>query len=82
MIDRINDLLDRYVLPLPVRFLTFRFVIVLTYLPFGSTTSDPSDSTSDIVSAVREQLGLRLQSQRGVVDVLKIESVDKVPTEN
>ena len=30
MIDRINDLLDRYVLPLPVRFLTFRFVIVLT----------------------------------------------------
>ena len=30
IIDRINDLLDRYVLPLPVRFLTFRFVIVLT----------------------------------------------------
>ena len=30
MIDRINELLDRYVLPLPVRFLTFRFVIVLT----------------------------------------------------
>ena len=29
-IDRINDLLDRYVLPLPVRFLTFRFVILLT----------------------------------------------------
>ncbi len=29
-INRINDLLDRYVLPLPVRFLTFRFVILLT----------------------------------------------------
>lgn len=29
-IDRINNLLDRYVLPLPVRFLTFRFVIMLT----------------------------------------------------
>ena len=29
-IDRINNLLDRYVLPLPVRFLTFRFVILLT----------------------------------------------------
>ena len=28
--NRINDLLDRYVLPLPVRFLTFRFVILLT----------------------------------------------------
>jgi hypothetical protein len=29
-IDRLNDVLDRYILPLPVRFLTFRFVILLT----------------------------------------------------
>ena len=29
-LDRVNDLLDRYILPLPVRFLTFRFVILLT----------------------------------------------------
>jgi hypothetical protein len=29
-IDQANDLLDRYILPLPVRFLTFRFVILLT----------------------------------------------------
>ncbi len=28
--DRINDFLDRYVLPWPVRFLTFRFVILVT----------------------------------------------------
>jgi hypothetical protein len=28
--DRVNDLLDRYVLPWPVRFLTYRFVILLT----------------------------------------------------
>jgi hypothetical protein len=28
--DKVNDLLDRYILPLPVRFLTFRFVIILT----------------------------------------------------
>jgi uncharacterized protein (DUF2236 family) len=27
---RVNDLLDRYVLPWPVRFLTFRFVILIT----------------------------------------------------
>ena len=58
------------------------YTIVLTYLPFGSTNSDPSDPANDIFSAVRDQLGLRLQSQRGVVDVLKIESLDKVPTEN
>jgi len=28
--DRINDFLDQYVLPWPVRFLTFRFVILIT----------------------------------------------------
>ncbi len=30
MLKRINDLLDHYVLPWPVRFLTFRFVILAT----------------------------------------------------
>jgi uncharacterized protein (TIGR03435 family) len=56
------------------------YMIVLTYLAFTST--DPSNPASDIFSAVRDQLGLRLQSQRGVVDVLKIDSIDKVPTGN
>jgi hypothetical protein len=28
--DRVNDFLDRYVLPWPVRFLTYRFVILIT----------------------------------------------------
>ena len=28
--DKINDFLDRYILPWPVRFLTFRFIILLT----------------------------------------------------
>src|SRR5512136_2410465 len=30
ILDYINDFLDRYVLPWPVRFLTFRFVILAT----------------------------------------------------
>src|SRR5712692_6167178 len=30
MSDRINDFLDQYILPWPVRFLTFRFVILAT----------------------------------------------------
>jgi uncharacterized protein (TIGR03435 family) len=58
------------------------YLIVLTYLPLGSTNNDSSDPSSDIFSAVRNQLGLKLESQRGLVDVLKIDSVDKVPTEN
>jgi len=51
------------------------YLIVLTY--------DPIDGDlTDIFSAVRDQLGLRLEAQRGVVDILKITSVDKVPTVN
>jgi hypothetical protein len=32
MLKRLNQFLDRYILPLPVRFLTFRFVILATIL--------------------------------------------------
>jgi uncharacterized protein (TIGR03435 family) len=58
------------------------YQIELSYVPFGSTSADPSDPASDIFSAVRDQLGLRLEPQRGAVNVLKIDSVDKTPTKN
>jgi uncharacterized protein (TIGR03435 family) len=45
---------------------------------FGATDAD----LSTIFSAVRDQLGLKLESQRGVLETLKIVSVDKVPTGN
>jgi len=58
------------------------YMIVLTYFPLGATSSDPANPMSDIFEAVHEQLGLRLHPQRGPVDVLKIDSIEKVPTEN
>lgn len=58
------------------------YLIVLTYLPFGSKNTEGADPASDIFSAVRNQLGLRLEAQRGFVEMLKIASVDKIPTEN
>jgi uncharacterized protein (TIGR03435 family) len=58
------------------------YLIVLTYDPFNSSDGDASEPASNIVSAVRDQLGLRLEAQRGVVDILKIASVDRVPTGN
>jgi uncharacterized protein (TIGR03435 family) len=58
------------------------YQIELTYLPFGSTNPDASDPAPDIIAAVRDQLGLRLEAQRGVVDILKIDNIDRVPTEN
>lgn len=56
------------------------FMIVLRYV--ASPSGDPAGSETDIVAAVREQLGLQLHSQRGLVDVLKVDRIEKVPTPN
>ncbi len=58
------------------------YMIVLRYLPLGASNGDAADPEADIVAAVRDQLGLRLESQRGAVDVLKIDSIDRVPSKN
>ena len=58
-----------------------KFVIVLSYPP-DSNTGDPDGSRADIFSAVREQLGLRLEAREGIVEVLKIDSIDKIPSAN
>ena len=58
------------------------YAIILTYRLITSSDNYPSDPASDIFSAVRDQLGLRLESQRGTVSVLKVDSIDKEPTSN
>jgi uncharacterized protein (TIGR03435 family) len=59
------------------------YMIVLTYQTFGTVNNgDATDPASDIFAAVPEQLGLRLEAQRGTVDYLKIDRIDKTPTEN
>lgn len=59
-----------------------RFVIVLTYSSLGVVNNDTANRASDIFTAVREQLGLRLESQRVPVSVLKVDAIEKIPTEN
>jgi uncharacterized protein (TIGR03435 family) len=59
------------------------YMIVLTYQTSGTTnTGEATDPASDIFAAVRDQLGLRLEAQRGTVDYLKIDRIQKIPTEN
>ena len=58
------------------------YLIVLTYPPFQSIDAHPAEPAPSVFSALRDQLGLRLEPQRGVVEILKIAGVDKVPTEN
>ena len=61
-----------------------RFEIHLEWLPDQSTPLSSADVTladkPSIFTALQEQLGLRLQSERGPVDVIVIDHVER-PTE-
>lgn len=48
----------------------------------GHPTGVGTDLPPIIVTAVREQLGLRLEAKRGLVDVLVVDSAEKTPAEN
>jgi uncharacterized protein (TIGR03435 family) len=54
-----------------------RFHILLQYTPPSDTLPGP-----DILTAMQEQLGLKLEAQKGSVEILKVDSADKVPTDN
>jgi uncharacterized protein (TIGR03435 family) len=42
----------------------------------------PTDPTADIFAAIRESLGLRLESHKGQVEVVVIDHIERHPTEN
>jgi uncharacterized protein (TIGR03435 family) len=54
-------------------------------LPAGFTTNDGNNATdpgTNIASAVEKQLGLKLTSTKGKLDVIMVDRAEKVPTEN
>jgi uncharacterized protein (TIGR03435 family) len=51
------------------------FDVELSWRPESST--DPNDDRPAFVTAMQEQLGLKLEPQRAPVDVLVIESIDR-----
>jgi len=50
--------------------------------PTAALSTTLSDPGQDMVSAVQQQLGLRLEKGKGQVDVLVLDKIQKVPTEN
>jgi uncharacterized protein (TIGR03435 family) len=45
-------------------------------------TSIPAERGASLFSALQEQLGLKLESRRSVIEILVIDHVEKIPTEN
>jgi uncharacterized protein (TIGR03435 family) len=55
----------------------------LRYIPNGASAQLAGDSDGpDLVTAVQEQLGLKLESKKGPVEMLVVDSGQRKPTEN
>jgi uncharacterized protein (TIGR03435 family) len=48
----------------------------------SAATDNSADSAPDFVAAVRDQLGLKLESKKGQIDMLVIDHIEKTPTAN
>jgi len=65
--------------------LTGRFDFTLEFAPQapGAVTIEaPEDAAPNLISAVPQQLGLRLESRKIPVSILIVDSVDQVPASN
>ena len=60
--------------------LTGNYEFKLVYRP-GNVAPDPADERPDVFTALREQLGLTLESARGPVSVILVERIER-PTPN
>jgi uncharacterized protein (TIGR03435 family) len=60
--------------------LSGNYNFVLYFTPEGPNSADGTDP--GIFTALQEQLGLRLEPRRGPLEMLVIDHVEKVPTEN
>lgn len=56
-----------------------KYDIVMTWVPGEPKAEDPGPS---IFQALKDQLGLKLESKKGMVDILVVDHLEKTPTEN
>ncbi len=81
--DMLSERFDRPVVDMTG--LPGRYDFKLHFDPAGviGMTADTGDNPlPDVFSAVQEQLGLKLESRKGMIDLLVIDRAEKNPTEN
>jgi len=62
--------------------LTGRYDYNLEFSRAPSATDNLADSAPDFITAVRDQLGLKLESKKAPIDLLVIDHIEKTPTAN
>ena len=62
--------------------LTGKYDFTLNFIGENSGPPTPDQIGPNIFRALQEQLGLRLESKKGMVDVLTIDHLEKNPTGN
>lgn len=60
----------------------YDFTLSWVMQPLRANGDDAGNTGPDLIGAVQEQLGLRLEAKKGTVDMLVIDHIEKVPTEN
>lgn len=62
--------------------LTAEYDFTLTFAKPGLPTSPDAAAIPDVFTALQSQLGLRLESKKGSADVIVVDHIEKVPTQN
>jgi uncharacterized protein (TIGR03435 family) len=64
--------------------LTARYNFFLSYAPVAAQprATSPETGPPDIFTAVQNQMGLRLDAGKDMVEVIMVDRVDTVPTQN
>jgi uncharacterized protein (TIGR03435 family) len=62
--------------------LSGKYDFTLNYIADSAAPSTTDDTGPNIFTALQEQLGLKLESKKNIVDVLVIDHIEKTPTEN
>ena len=56
-----------------------KYEIAMTWVPGEPAADDPGPS---LIQALQDQLGLKLEPKKGMIDIVVIDHIEKVPTEN
>lgn len=62
--------------------LTGRYDFAVDLTPYANGNAQPQDMAAMVLTAVQDELGLKLESQKGPLAFLVIDHAARVPTQN